>query len=235
MQKSVPAIALAAVLCACSEPESVVVTEDDAQSAFETEDERIIYALGNALGESVAGSVTDFSLTEDEQEVMLLGLRDVLRDAPPQVEMEVYGPQIQAFLDRRISAGAESEKIASAAYADEIAAEEGAERFPSGLIFVPTEEGDGEMPAATDTVSVHYHGMLRDGTVFDSSVDRGEPTSFPLNGVIPCWTEGVQKMRVGGKARLLCPSDIAYGDAGRPPVIPGGAALLFEVELLEIL
>jgi FKBP-type peptidyl-prolyl cis-trans isomerase FkpA len=77
--------------------------------------------------------------------------------------------------------------------------------------------------------------MLRDGTVFDSSVDRGDPVDFRLDGVISCWTEGLQKMQEGGKARLLCPPDIAYGDQGRPPVIPGGAALLFEVELIDIL
>ena len=80
---------------------------------------------------------------------------------------------------------------------------------------------------------VHYHGTLRDGTVFDSSVQRNEPISFPLNNVIPCWTEGVQKIKVGGKAKLGCPSDTAYGDAGSGQ-IPGGAALLFEVELLGI-
>ncbi len=93
--------------------------------------------------------------------------------------------------------------------------------------------GTGESPGATDTVSVHYHGTLRDGTVFDSSVDRGTPASFPLNRVVPCWTEGLQLMKVGGKSRLVCPSGIAYGDQGRPG-IPGGAALVFEVELLSI-
>ena len=82
-------------------------------------------------------------------------------------------------------------------------------------------------------MKVHYHGTLRDGTVFDSSVQRGEPISFPLSGVIPCWTEGVQKMKVGGKAKLVCPSDTAYGDGGQGP-IPGGAALMFEVQLLAI-
>ena len=80
---------------------------------------------------------------------------------------------------------------------------------------------------------MHYHGTLRDGTVFDSSVDRGEPISFPLSGVIPCWTEGVQKMKVGGKAKLVCPSDTAYGDRGTGPIKPG-AALMFEVQLLGI-
>ena len=80
---------------------------------------------------------------------------------------------------------------------------------------------------------MHYHGTLRDGTVFDSSVDRGEPATFALNQVIPCWTEGVSLMKVGGKSKLVCPPDIAYGDSGRPG-IPGGATLVFEVELIEI-
>jgi FKBP-type peptidyl-prolyl cis-trans isomerase FkpA len=101
------------------------------------------------------------------------------------------------------------------------------------MVYIPISVGTGANPTATDTVRVHYHGTLRDGTVFDSSVDRGESISFPLNGVIPCWTEGVQKMKVGGKAKLVCPSDTAYGDVGQGP-IPGGAALVFEVELLGI-
>ena len=94
-------------------------------------------------------------------------------------------------------------------------------------------EGTGESPTATSTVRVHYHGTLRDGSVFDSSVDRGEPISFPLSNVISCWTEGVQKIKVGGKAKLVCPSETAYGDQGSGS-IPGGAALAFEVELLAI-
>ena len=87
---------------------------------------------------------------------------------------------------------------------------------------------------ATDKVKVHYHGTLIDGTVFDSSVERKQPIDFALNGVIPCWTEGVQMMKVGGKARLVCPSEIAYGDNGAPPKIKPGATLVFDVELLEI-
>ena len=95
-------------------------------------------------------------------------------------------------------------------------------------------EGKGPTPKPTDTVKVHYAGTLVDGKEFDSSIKRGQPISFPLNQVIPCWTEGVQKMKVGGKAKLVCPSAIAYGDSGRPPVIPGGATLVFEIELLGI-
>ncbi len=92
----------------------------------------------------------------------------------------------------------------------------------------------GESPTRTNTVRVHYHGTLRDGTVFDSSVDRGAPFVTKLTSVIPCWTEGVQKMRVGGKARLVCPSQIAYRDRGSPPHIKPGATIAFDVELIEI-
>ena len=95
--------------------------------------------------------------------------------------------------------------------------------------------GNGASPKASDTVKVHYHGTLRDGAVFDSSVDRGTPAEFPLGRVIPCWIEGVQKMKVGGKSKLVCPANLAYGDRGAPPKIQPGAALAFDVELLEIL
>jgi FKBP-type peptidyl-prolyl cis-trans isomerase FkpA len=102
------------------------------------------------------------------------------------------------------------------------------------LVYRELKVGAGESPKATDTVKVHYRGTLIDGTEFDSSYKRNEPTQFPLNGVIKCWTEGVQRMKVGGKSMLACPSDLAYGDQGSPPKIPGGATLLFEIELLEI-
>jgi FKBP-type peptidyl-prolyl cis-trans isomerase FkpA len=147
--------------------------------------------------------------------------------------MAAFGPKVQALATERATARAAVEKEASADYVYEMAQSPGAERSPSGMVFIPVTAGTGASPKATDTVNVHYHGTLRDGTVFDSSVQRGEPISFPLNGVIPCWTEGLQKMKVGGKAKLVCPSDTAYGDAGQGP-IPGGAALIFEVELLGI-
>jgi FKBP-type peptidyl-prolyl cis-trans isomerase FkpA len=103
-----------------------------------------------------------------------------------------------------------------------------------GLQLVHEREGTGRSPAATDVVKVHYHGTFTDGRVFDSSVQRGEPASFPLNGVIPCWTQGLQQMKVGGKAKLTCPPELAYGAQGAPPTIPPNATLVFEVELLEI-
>jgi FKBP-type peptidyl-prolyl cis-trans isomerase FkpA/FKBP-type peptidyl-prolyl cis-trans isomerase FklB len=127
-----------------------------------------------------------------------------------------------------------TEKKAGQAYLDKAATEKGAVRTASGLIITTIKPGTGDSPKPTDTVKVHYHGTLTDGTVFDSSVQRQEPASFPLNQVIPCWTEGVQTMKVGGKSRLVCPSTIAYGDRGAPPTIKPGATLVFEVELLEI-
>ena len=114
------------------------------------------------------------------------------------------------------------------------AAEPSAVVTPSGLVYRALEEGQGEGPAAADTVRVHYRGRFPDGREFDSSYSRGQPASFPLNRVIPCWTEGVQRMKVGGKARLTCPAAIAYGARGVGGTIPPNAVLQFEVELLGI-
>jgi FKBP-type peptidyl-prolyl cis-trans isomerase FkpA len=114
------------------------------------------------------------------------------------------------------------------------AAEPGAVKTSSGLVYTELRAGTGASPRASQTVKVNYRGTLIDGKEFDSSYKRNMPIEFPLDRVIPCWTEGVQKMKVGGKAKLVCPASIAYGEQGSPPVIPGGAALVFEVELLGI-
>jgi FKBP-type peptidyl-prolyl cis-trans isomerase FkpA len=114
------------------------------------------------------------------------------------------------------------------------AKEPGATQTASGLVYRVLKDGTGASPKATDLVKVHYRGTFPDGREFDSSYKRNEPTEFPLNQVIPCWTEGVQRMKVGGKAKLTCPSSIAYGARGAGNVIPPNATLLFEVELLAI-
>lgn len=106
---------------------------------------------------------------------------------------------------------------------------------PSGLVFQSLQAGKGNAPTATDRVRVHYRGTFADGREFDSSYKRGQPTEFPLTRVIPCWTEGVQRMQPGGKARLTCPPAIAYGERGAGGVIPPNATLQFEIELLEVL
>ena len=115
------------------------------------------------------------------------------------------------------------------------AKEAGAQVTKSGLVYRSLKDGTGASPVATDRVKVHYKGSFPDGKEFDSSYKRGEPTEFPLNGVIPCWTEGVQLMKTGGKAKLTCPSAIAYGQRGAGNVIPPNATLVFEVELLGVI
>ena len=200
-----------------------------AQGALDTDEEKTLYALGIAVGSNIG----QFSLSPEELAVVQSGIRDAVVGNEPQVDMQVYGPQIQALANSRAAAGAAVEREASAAFLAEMAQEPGAERSSSGVVYIPMTAGTGASPTATDTVRVHYHGTLRDGTVFDSSVQRGEPISFSLSGVIPCWTEAVQKMMVGGKSKLGCPAATAYGDSGQGG-IPGGAALVFEVELLAI-
>jgi FKBP-type peptidyl-prolyl cis-trans isomerase FkpA len=189
---------------------------------LQTDQDKTLYALGLAIGQNVK----DFSLTAAELALVSAGIGDAALGREPKVDINVFGPRIQALANERVTAGA-------TAFLATMAKETGAQRSASGLIFIPIAAGTGASPTADSTVRVHYHGTFRDGSVFDSSVDRGEPISLSLAGVIPCWTEGMQMMKVGGKAKLVCPSDLAYGDEGSGP-IPGGAALLFEVELLAI-
>ena len=124
--------------------------------------------------------------------------------------------------------------LALAAITAQAASPASTETLPSGVKIEHVTKGTGPSPKASDTVKVHYRGTLTDGKEFDSSYKRGQPISFPLNRVIPCWTEGVQKMQVGGKAKLTCPAATAYGDNGGPGTIPPNATLNFEVELLGI-
>jgi len=131
-----------------------------------------------------------------------------------------------------MQATAQKQKELAKPFLENAAKENGAQKLPSGLIYQQIKAGTGAKPKAKDIVKVHYTGSFIDGKVFDSSVERGQPVEFPLDKVIPCWTEGLTMMKIGGKAKLICPSDIAYGDRGNP-VIPGGATLVFEVELLD--
>jgi FKBP-type peptidyl-prolyl cis-trans isomerase FkpA len=152
----------------------------------------------------------------------------------PAVDVNEWVPKLQPFAQARSARVAEQQKASSKAYLAKAVTEPGVLKTESGMIYKDIQPGTGASPKASDTVKVNYRGALIDGTEFDSSYKRNQPAQFPLSGVIRCWTEGVQKMKVGGKARLVCPSDIAYGDTGRPPTIPGGATLVFEIELLEI-
>lgn len=203
-----------------------------AQAADMTEDQKTFYALGAVLGQQVANS---FNVSPAELEFVKKGLSDAAAGGKPAVEMETYGPKIQQLAQARAAVRAEKAVAAGKAFVDKAAKETGAVKTASGLVYLSLKEGTGASPAATDIVKVNYRGTLTDGTEFDSSYARNQPAQFPLNGVIKCWTEGVGKMKVGGKARLVCPPAIAYGEQGTPGgPIPPSATLAFEVELLEV-
>jgi FKBP-type peptidyl-prolyl cis-trans isomerase FkpA/FKBP-type peptidyl-prolyl cis-trans isomerase FklB len=222
--KTFTRVGLALLLCLATRARA-------ADPKLETEDQKTIYAIGLAL----AQSLQPYNLTPQEIELVKAGLSDGLNaTAKPQVDLKDYRAKLQQLGQDRAKASADAEKKDAQGFLDKMAKEKGASKTDTGLIIIPIKEGSGPVPQATDTVKVHYHGTLRDGTVFDSSVERGTPATFPLNRVIPCWTEGLQKMKVGAKAKLVCPSAIAYGDRGAPPKIKPGAPLVFEVELIGI-
>ncbi len=227
-------LAACCVLAACSSDSVPGAGSSSASSSVdggapETEDQKTLNAMGQALGQNLVSA----GLSADELAFVQRGLSDAALGLDAVVDLEEYGPRIQAFMQQRVEAGAEGELTLATAFIEAQADIDGAERTESGIVIQEMMAGTGPSPTAEDTVQVHYHGTLRDGTVFDSSVDRGEPATFPLTGVIPCWTEGLQRISVGGKSRLVCPPDLAYGPQGRPG-IPGNAALVFEVELLDI-
>jgi FKBP-type peptidyl-prolyl cis-trans isomerase FkpA len=203
-----------------------------ATPAPKTDEEKAMYSLGVATGRDLQG----FNFTEQELELVKAGFADGTKDASKlkAEEMTAVLPKLQELYKTRMEANAKREKEAGAAYLAKAATEKGATKTASGLVYREIKAGTGAAPKPEDVVKVHYEGKFPSGKVFDSSVARKEPASFPLNGVIPCWTEGVGLMKVGGKAQIVCPPDLAYGDAGRPPQMPGGATLVFEVELLEI-
>lgn len=195
-----------------------------------SEEDKALYALGVILSRNVVS----FELTPREFEMVQAGLADAVQGKETIKDADSYVPGLQELQKKRMAGAAEKEKAAGAAYLAKAAAEKGATKTASGIVVKTLTAGTGANPTAKDQVKVHYEGTLVNGTVFDSSIARNEPATFPLTNVIPCWTEAVQLMKVGGKSQIVCPSDLAYGDAGRPPQIPGGSTLVFRVELLDI-
>lgn len=191
---------------------------------LKTEDDKALYSLGYQFGKSLSV----FALSPAELEILKRGLMDATTGAQAAVETEKYGQKVQALARSR-------QGRVNELFLEKAAQEKGAKKLPSGIIYQELQAGTGPSPKATDTVGVHYRGTLTTGEEFDSSYKRNQVAEFPLNGVIPCWTEGLQKMKVGGKAKLVCPAAKAYGD--RPPPgskIPPNSVLLFEVELVSI-
>lgn len=197
---------------------------------FKNDDQRTAYAYGYKVGQNLA----PLGLNEAEISALAKGLREAAGGKPSAVNMALYLPKVGDMIQAHMAAKVAPEKKKGAAFADKFAKEEGVKPIQGGGYLKMLTEGNGAQPSAEDTVKVNYEGTLIDGTKFDSSYDRGEPATFPLNRVIPCWTNGVAMMKVGGKAKLVCPSDVAYGDQGHPPTIPGGSTLIFTVELLDV-
>lgn len=193
-----------------------------------TDAESTVYALGVLMNQSLAA----FDLSPAELDILKRGLTDASQ-GKSSLELDQWGPKIEPLAMARRGRIMAREKAAGLTFLASAAAEAGAVRTPSGLVYREMAPGVGASPRAADTVRVHYRGTLINGTEFDSSYARNEPADLSLGGVIPCWTEGLQKMRIGGKARLVCPSNLAYGDEGSAP-IPGGATLIFDIELLGI-
>ncbi|HAT52777.1 MAG TPA: peptidylprolyl isomerase [Betaproteobacteria bacterium] len=217
-------ITLLLMTSACSKE---AVTAD---VALETENQKTLYAIGMII----SNQLQTFALSEEELAPIVQGMMDGIKGEPSQVDMGIYEAKINDLVAERSAIVAAKEAAASNSYLEQFESDESIVKTASGALVKMLEEGTGETPGAADTVMVHYEGTLIDGTVFDSSLSRGSPATFPLSGVIPCWTEGLQKIKVGGKAQLICPANTAYGERGVPPKIGPGATLIFEVNLLEI-
>ncbi len=186
-----------------------------------------------ALGVQVGRSLDPFTLSPEEFAKVVQGMRDA-QAGTIKPGGEGAATRIRDLEVARRTKHLEVQKEKGRAYiaALDLEKEHGV-TLASGTIYVPVSEGIGPAPTAVDTVKVHYRGRLLDGREFDSSYRRGEPAEFELNKVVPCWTEGLQKMKAGGRAKLVCPSSTAYGDRGQG-TIPPGATLLFDVELIDV-
>lgn len=188
----------------------------------------------HAIGQTVSKQLNVFNLTPDELDYVVLGLRSAQTGEKSGIELSAYNGKIQELARARRKEQAEKQAPANREFIEKAAKEKGAVKTESGMVFIPLKEGTGAQPKGNDTVKVHYRGTLPDGREFDSSHKRGKPIEFRLDSVIKCWTEGVQKMKVGGTARLVCPASLAYGDTGAGELILPGATLDFQVELLDI-
>ncbi len=193
-----------------------------------TEEQKTVYAVGLFM----ARQLSVFSLTPAEFDLVKQGLTDGMAGTKPLVDLNTYQKKVQDLANARRNAQGETVCLDKGVHRQGIQGK-GGDHDQVGLVFLSLKEGNGATPAAGDKVKVHYRGTLVDGTEFDSSYQRGEPAEFALNGVIPCWTEGVQMIKPGGKARLVCPAAIAYGERGAG-TIPPNATLVFEIELLGV-
>ncbi|MSU23353.1 MAG: FKBP-type peptidyl-prolyl cis-trans isomerase [Opitutus sp.] len=198
-------------------------------------DAQLVEEFGWFMGKRVG--LTELAFTKTEVEAFLKGIATAASGKDSPYELEKIGPAMDEFMQKKQAAYLGKMKsqslAASNAFFTKLKENKSIVELPSGLRYEIVKPGEGAFPKATETVKVHYTGTLIDGTVFDSSVQRGEPAEFPLDGVIPGWTEGIQKINKGGKLKLYIPPQLAYGDDGKGG-IPPSSTLIFEVELLDI-
>lgn len=193
--------------------------------------DKLSYAWGMAMGQQLKG----MGVEKLEFNSYVTALKAVYGEGKPEMEPEEAQKLINEYLQQLQEKMTAAVREQSKKFFDENRAKEGVKETASGLQYIVEKEGEGITPTATDEVTVHYTGRLLDGTVFDSSVNRGEPATFPLNRVIPGWTEGVQLMKEGAKYRFFIPSDLAYGPQGIPNAIPPHSTLIFDVELIKVI
>ena len=188
-----------------------------------------------SLGMSIAGNLIQSGVKTVNPEIFLEAFKDVFDGEMPKILPEEANKILEEFIGKANASKGGDNLEEGLKFLAENAKKEGVTELPSGLQFQILNDGDGDLPKATDKVRCHYHGTLTDGTVFDSSVERGQPADFPVNGVIQGWVEALQLMSAGSKWRLFIPSELAYGQQGAGGAIGPNTALIFDVELLEIL
>lgn len=193
--------------------------------------EKILYSLGYLLGNNLKEQLVLNG--DDDFKAVSQGLRDSLLNRNSQTDLDTYKPLIAKKYQDDAAALTQKRKTAQNEFFAKVKKDPKSKVLSNGAVIQIIKKGTGKSPKATSTVKVHYEGTLPDGSVFDSSIKRGTPAEFPLNGVISCWTVGLQEMQKGAKAKLYCPADTAYGDR-QAGSIPPGSLLIFDVELLDI-
>ena len=204
--------------------------QDPLEPALNSPESRTLYTLGQLISRTLDG----FALTTEELRFVRQGLEDGVLGKPPKVDLAAEADGLHTLQAARRAATLQREKQAAEAFLKQVTTAPNVARLDNGVILQPLAAGHGAVPTPADQVSVHYEGALVDGTVFDSSRQRGQPATLPVKGVIPCWTSALQQMRVGARTRIVCPPELAYGERGAPPTIKPGATLVFDIELLAI-
>ena len=229
--------AIVAGISGCNDDKAAESAVATAPSALQSDVEKFSYSVGVLMAEDMKSK----GMTELDELAMAGAIRDVLDGKPMKLSEEQMGEALekaaQKIMDERVAranAEAEQTKMAGEKFLAENGAKEGVVTLPSGIQYKVLTEGSGEKPTVESTVVAHYHGTLIDGTVFDSSYDRGTPATFALNRVVKGWQEVLPMMPVGSKWQVAIPSEFAYGETGAPPKIGGNATLLFDIELVEI-